>query len=174
MNERNWRSCVRTRRILRLQHRSEVVTLQVYTARLNCSDPDVFNVIRGSGGELAAPFAPSRRILTPVLAARSLGVDAAEKAWAEYVPAYTAEMRASWRAHPEAWRALLARPRVVLTCYCQRRERCHRGLLAEILAKRGAVDCGELAAAELRIPDAAVRTQDMLRDWDELLHRLAK
>jgi hypothetical protein len=149
------------------------MTLHVFTARLNCRDPDAFNVTRGSGGELGAPFAPSRRILLPVLAARNLGGPAAERAWAEYVPAYVEEMRASRRAHPEAWRALLARERVVLTCYCPRRERCHRGLLAEILARCGAVDGGELAA-QPRIPDPATRTRDMLRDWDELLRRLAE
>ena len=86
---------------------------------------------------------PRSEVSTP--AARKRGADAAERAWAAYAPAYVAEMRASWRANPEAWRSLLARPRVVLTCYCPRRERCYRGLLAEILVRCGAVDRGEVA-----------------------------
>jgi hypothetical protein len=122
------------------------VTLQVFTGRIWCGDSDAFNVTRQSGGAAGVLFAPSWAILRPALAARRRGAEAAEQAWAAYVPAYVAEMRASWRAHPEAWRGLLARPRVVLTCYCARRERCHRGLLAEMLAKCGAVDCGELGS----------------------------
>jgi hypothetical protein len=116
----------------------------VFTGRIWCGDPDAFNVTRQSGAAAGAPFAPSWAALRPALEARKRGPDAAEMAWSAYAPAYLEEMRASWRAHPEAWRSLLARPRVVLTCYCPRRKRCHRSLLAAILAKCGAVDCGEL------------------------------
>lgn len=48
--------------------------------------------------------------------------------------------------HREAWDRLLQRKRVVLLCYCDGREFCHRGLLAQILVRKGAVDCGELEA----------------------------
>lgn len=65
-------------------------------------------------------------------------------AWSDYVPAYLEEMADSQRLHPGAWQALLARPRVILVCYCRERERCHRGLLARLLVERGAVDEGEL------------------------------
>lgn len=47
--------------------------------------------------------------------------------------------------NPGAWRALLARPRVVLACYCADPERCHRTILArDILPKLGATYRGEL------------------------------
>jgi hypothetical protein len=84
------------------------VSLQVFTGRIWCGDPDALNATRKSGGAAGEPFAPSWAILRPALEARRRGADAAERAWADYVPAYLAEMRASWRAHPEAWRSLLA------------------------------------------------------------------
>jgi hypothetical protein len=86
-------------------------------------------------------------------------------AWNTYVPAYLAEMLVSscrpipngWqiavsnalargvKLDPEAWTRLLARPRVVLGCYCQdARQHCHRFLLAKILGKLGATLNGEL------------------------------
>ena len=46
-----------------------------------------------------------------------------------------------------AWDALLARPAVVLVCYCTDPARCHRRVLAELLAKLGAVDLGEVERA---------------------------
>lgn len=46
--------------------------------------------------------------------------------------------------HIEAWTAELSRKRRVYTCFCKTRERCHRSLLASILAKMGADDLGEL------------------------------
>lgn len=89
----------------------------------------------------------------------------AEEAWLAYVEQYTAEMRisagmtaahprfgaaerAAWargvRPHPEAWREVESRARVILCCFCTDPERCHRRLLASFLVKRGAVDGGEL------------------------------
>ncbi len=69
------------------------------------------------------------------------------EAWSAYVPAYLDEMAESRERHPDAWTTHLGRPRVVLVCYCPKRERCHRGLLAELLVGMGAVDEGELGAA---------------------------
>lgn len=84
-----------------------------------------------------APFAPSWAIL----GAAKRG----ELAWREYAPRYVAEMRLSYRANRAAWDALVARERVVLTCYCVAPAECHRTLLAEILGKLGAELRGELA-----------------------------
>lgn len=70
--------------------------------------------------------------------------DLERRTWDAYVPAYTAEMRESYRHHPDAWRGLLARPRIVLVCYCVDPARCHRTLLADILGKLGADVRGEL------------------------------
>lgn len=142
----------------------------VYTARISTRDPDRFDITRKSGGAAGTPFAPSWNILRPALDARQearrrreiadawppvagsgarlvrLKADDIERrAWSAYVPAFEQEMRESYRRHPEAWRALLARVRVVLVCYCTDPERCHRTLLAGILGKLGADVRGELA-----------------------------
>lgn len=75
---------------------------------------------------------------------------ARSEAWAWYAERYHAEMRASMVQHRAAWEAVLARPMVVLICYCPARARCHRGLLASLLARAGAkigrrvTDAGEL------------------------------
>jgi len=66
-----------------------------------------------------------------------------EDAWELYVPRFRREMLASYDAQRGAWDALLRRARVVLVCFCPRRERCHRGLVAGYLARLGAVDGGE-------------------------------
>lgn len=74
--------------------------------------------------------------------------DAVEReAWATYVPAYLEEMRQSYRLCRIKWEALLSWERVVLCCYCVDAERCHRRILAEILAKLGATDEGEVRHA---------------------------
>lgn len=116
------------------------------------------------------PWAPSWGILKPALDARKEAIarrvvalqevdlqavqalaDEADRieadAWAAYVPAYTAEMRASYSRHRAAWDALLAREEVTLCCYCAAPPGgvlcCHRRLLAAMLAKCGAADEGE-------------------------------
>lgn len=131
------------------------MTLQVHTARLphhTCpgyTGPDHLDVTRGSGGGLGSPFAPSRELLDEAQR-RKRGAKrdpiALAAAWDWYAPRYLEEMRASYRTHRRAWDALLARESVVLCCYCGHYDRCHRRLLAEILVKCGAVDCGEIEA----------------------------
>jgi len=130
--------------------------LRVRTAPMTYRGPDRLDVTRKSGGPEGHPFAPSWRILGKALAARraarDLPADAAREierqAWEAYSPAYLAEMAASRERQPEAWRDLLSRERVVLVCYCRNRERCHRGLLAVLLANLGAIDAGEVGASE--------------------------
>lgn len=98
--------------------------------------------------------------------------DAAESlaraAWESYRITYDAEMRVSagqrrdrWgalehlaytsgvRPSATAWRALLARSRVVLVCFCTNAEMCHRSLLARALAACGAMFAGEIDLANL-------------------------
>lgn len=142
----------------------------VYTSRISCRDPDRFDITRKSGGVCGEIFAPSWRILRPALALRAhvdrlmaeaLAAVAAgdadewgpareaerieEEMWAAYVPAYMAEMRESYRAFRGPWKALLARDRVVLVCYCVDALHCHRMLLAErCLRPMGADVRGEL------------------------------
>ena len=48
-------------------------------------------------------------------------------------------MRASYRAHRAAWDALFARPDVTLLCFCHDPTHCHRGVLATLLTRCGAV-----------------------------------
>lgn len=133
------------------------MSLQVYTARIGCKDPDALNVSRKSG--TAGLFlAPSWKILGPSLNARAeaqawvqagnegFGLAIECEWWAAYVPLYLEEMRVSYGRHREKWEALLAKRRIVLCCYCAAgRVHCHRGILAEkVLPKLGATDCGEL------------------------------
>ena len=133
------------------------MTLTVYTARVSYGGADRLDVTRKSAGPDGIAFAPSWAILGPALKAREVAEwllkaslwerEAAARiereAWEAYVPAYLAEMRESWRANRHAWHALLARESVTLVCYCTDPERCHRTLLAGILAKLGATVAGE-------------------------------
>ena len=115
--------------------------LVVWTARISTKDPDAFNVTRKSGN---GTFAPSWKLLSPMVDIRKSGRTATEAEWKEYARGYLEEMRASFRANPTPWKSLLARPRVVLTCYCTNAFRCHRTLLARFLEKLGAENAGEL------------------------------
>ena len=63
--------------------------------------------------------------------------------WDLYRAAYTLEMRESYRRSRPAWDAILARESVTLVCYCTDPTRCHRTVLAGILAKLGAINEGE-------------------------------
>lgn len=115
--------------------------LEVYTARYSTKDRDRLDVTR-KGRSRA--FAPSWDLLAPIIKIRQSGRDETAEEWASYRESYTGEMRRSYRKHPGEWRALLARERVVLVCFCNNPERCHRRVLAEILEKLGARDRGEL------------------------------
>lgn len=117
--------------------------LQVHTARINIKDPDRLDITRKSGTE-GLFLAPSWNILGPALLARKSGTPDIEW-WGFYVKAYLLEMRDSYRKEREKWEALLAQPRVVICCYCNHPEHCHRHLLrTRVFPKLGAVDCGEI------------------------------
>jgi len=149
--------------------RRAVVTLRIHTARIAYRGPDRLDITR-AGADAARrkgepfpgePWAPSWGILKPALDARSRAftirnstggnialADRIEAdAWAAYVPAYTAEMRASYGRYRAAWDALLAREEVTLCCYCSappgRELHCHRVLCAPMLVKCGAIYMGE-------------------------------
>lgn len=120
--------------------------LIVHSARISYGGPDRLDVTRkgawlawkaGKGETIGGAFAPS----WPLLKAAKAG----KLAFDEYDPRYLAEMRESYVRHRWAWDDLLARPRVVLVCYCTDPEHCHRFLLrTRILPALGAVDGGEL------------------------------
>jgi len=56
---------------------------------------------------------------------------------------YQEEVQQTRARSPDVWEELLARPLVTLVCYCTRATRCHRVLLAEMLAEHGALYQGE-------------------------------
>lgn len=117
---------------------------RVHTARVAYGGADRLDITRKSAWPDGLPFAPSWSILGPILRLRrSDDPFAVEHAWPKYVADYTAEMRASYRENRPAWDALLARGEVTLVCYCTYPTRCHRTVLAEILAKLGADVRGE-------------------------------
>lgn len=117
--------------------------LRVWTARVSWRGEGRLDITRKSG--TAGLFlAPSWAILRPALDARRAGgAESNALAWARYVPAYVAEMRASYRTNVEAWKELLAAGERTLVCYCTDAAHCHRRLLASMLVKCGAVDMGE-------------------------------
>lgn len=117
------------------------MTCRVYTSRVTYPGEDGLRVTRYHGHRDGLPFAPSEAILLPALVARKAGrLDAH---WPTYAAAYVAEMRASYKANPRAWAALLAREEVTLLCFCDSPRLCHRYLLADLLTKCGATYCGE-------------------------------
>jgi hypothetical protein len=141
------------------------VSLFVQTARVSYRGGWRLDVTRKSGKE-GLFLAPSWAILRPALDARTEAAELLKRAaagcydpkeapgdaarieadaWDRYVPAYLAEMRVSLKANLPQWRAMFARERVVLVCYCTDAERCHRHLLrTRILPTLGAIDGGEL------------------------------
>lgn len=68
--------------------------------------------------------------------------------WEKFVEAYKAELRRSMRSNPVEWGALLVRKVIVLRCDCSSVERCHRGVLAEVLAGTRGVYEGELYSSK--------------------------
>jgi uncharacterized protein YeaO (DUF488 family) len=124
-----------------------VMILHVFTARLGYKDPDVLDVTARTASGFARAFAPSWGLLKPFLEKRQANPSSefSPEEWAAYTAGYLGEMRTSYRAKPDAWRELLARPRVVLVCYCTDHTQCHRLILAQsILPKFGATYGGEL------------------------------
>jgi uncharacterized protein YeaO (DUF488 family) len=128
----------------------------VYTARIGHPSPHALDITRKSGDAFGKVFAPSWEILLEALATFDAlkGRDPRDEwvlrhtrlAWWRYVPKYLEEMRASYRHNRAMWDDLLARERVVLTCYCTDPDRCHRTILAAaILPRLGATYLGEEA-----------------------------
>lgn len=115
---------------------------RVHTARISYAGSDRLDITRKSAGPDGLPFAPSWKILRPMIALRCAGGDELA-AWPQYVEDYTAEMRTSYRDHRAAWDALLARDGVTLVCYCTDAAHCHRTVLARILGKLGTTVHGE-------------------------------
>lgn len=148
------------------------MTLTVFSSRIGCRDPDALDITRKGNHPQGVIFAPSETILRPALRARDEANKLRREAddltiaptggerlllllqathiessmWEWYEPAYTEEMRASYKANRKAWQAMLARPRLILCCYCAKAAlpHCHRIILRSIFVKLGAADGGEL------------------------------
>lgn len=89
-------------------------------------------------------FMPPARLFWPFVQKRRRG-QLTDYDWDEYLNAYTAVLRKSYRLQRSAWDTLLGWPVVVLVCFCPDHEQCHRSVLAESLAKTGrATYVGEL------------------------------
>lgn len=128
---------------------------RVYTSRVGCRDPDALDVTRKSAGPAGLPFAPSWALLRRALPKLAKGAPVVTPE--QYEVEYRAEMAASRARDPGAWEAMLARPRVVLLCYCaSKSDRCHRRLLARMLVELGGSDHGELSAAGREVAEPAV------------------
>lgn len=78
-------------------------------------------------------LAPSAPLVRQAKAARE------DPAWQRFARAYRKEMEAPGPAHLlDLLAALSHRTSFSVGCYCERFERCHRSILAELLAARGA------------------------------------
>ena len=143
------------------------MTLKVFTSTIGYAGDDALDVTRGRGTGDALVFAPSWEILRPVVDSRSavpqlmsvhgLSLEEAkalvDEQWKIHEVAYLREMKASYRQNTAVWKALLARDRVTAKCFCDLAKwpgRCHRLLLAGMLAKCGAEYLGEVSATGSR------------------------
>jgi hypothetical protein len=135
------------------------MTVRIHTARVSYGGDDRLDVTRASATGHGLAFAPSwaavQRVLNVRASARYAAPDDAAamllRAWEEYVPVFTEEMRESYRTRRASWEWLLAREAVTLVCFCTEVSQCHRTLLGQVILPRlGAVFCGEREAAEQR------------------------
>lgn len=124
------------------------MTCEVWTARMGSRDSDALAITRFQVIDpVGQVFAPSAELLVTYLERRRAGEEEAH--WEDYVAAYTAEMRVSYKRHRRVWDELLSRPRVVLMCFCKDPNRCHRSICAGLLGKLGATIRGERGQASL-------------------------
>ena len=81
-------------------------------------------------------LAPSEALLKD---ARAAVADGDDKAWKSFVRRYRAEMKApDARALLDVLAALSQQTNFAVGCYCADESRCHRSVLRELLAERGA------------------------------------
>ncbi len=79
-------------------------------------------------------LAPSETLVQAARKARD------ERAWRAFVHGYRAEMKRPEAAHVlESLAALSREADFAVGCYCENERRCHRSILRELLAERGAI-----------------------------------
>lgn len=140
----------------------------LFTAHYGVRDADRLDVTRAGCDQLIAAgkpapgevFAPSAALLRGGLRERAAtrgDEEAARNAWSRYAEGYRGEMRTSYLRHRAAWTATLAKPRLVVVCFCSGEDaaakRCHRFLLASYFAALGADYRGELTEADRVAPE---------------------
>ena len=107
--------------------------LVIWTARVDYQqqkDELVLNTTIGSGTGVGKLFAPEWEMVQ--------ASKAGEITWEEYTAQYTELMRKRYRENRVAFRDVCRMGEIVLLCYCSRKKKgskCHRYLLADILAK---------------------------------------
>jgi hypothetical protein len=110
---------------------------KIFTANLReYKGPNGLNITIGTGTgmglELFAP--PNRRMVNRVIHNRHSPDFAA--IWASYEAEFYAAMRTRYKQHPQAFTNFLTQHDiVVLLCYCQIGQACHRNLVVDILEK---------------------------------------
>jgi len=107
--------------------------LEVYTANTDYIDPDELDVTVKTGNPTFAPTWDMVRMYKDGELSKAL-----------YTSIYEDLMVKSYWDNPEEWKALLAKDRVVLKCYCRPYTFCHRTLLGNILQRMGATFKGEI------------------------------
>jgi len=107
--------------------------LEVYTADTYYLDPDELDVTVKTGNQTFAPTWDMVRMYKDGELSKAL-----------FTSIYEDLMVKSYWDNPEEWKALLAKDRVVLKCYCRPHTFCHRTLLGNILQEKGAIFKGEI------------------------------
>jgi len=124
----------------------------VYTAqmsRLWKAEPDALDITIKSSRGLGAVFAPDTWDMVT-------GVKRGTVSTETYRHWYLSLLRRRYRQDQTAWDSVLARPRVVLLCYCPVGQFCHRHLLADVFKKLGADYCGEILLTGQLVPPSAL------------------
>ena len=98
----------------------------VKTAHMSYKGPNRLDITVKSGDKV---FVPTWDMVKYLKAGRL--------SWESYEEMYHHRMRNSYRDNRARWNEVLSMGEVVLVCYCETDEHCHRRLLAEYLAKCG-------------------------------------
>jgi hypothetical protein len=132
------------------------MVLCVYTAQLDGKWKETATALdttMKSKDPLGLVFAPDDPHMVFTLKRGRLST-AAYRTW------YLDVLRRSYRSQRAHWEVLLARPLVVLLCYCRPEQFCHRYLLAETLTTLGAAYRGEILAAGRIVAPQALRKDE--------------
>ena len=99
----------------------------VKTSNISYDGPNRLDITAKSGDRT---FAPTRDMVKYFKAGRL--------SWEQYEAMYYNRMRKSYQENRARWDEVLAMDEIVLVCYCNTDDYCHRRLLKEYLVKCGA------------------------------------